>query len=138
MHRTDTHKPAIGLTATAAIAALYYWIGENNAHDQISAGVIALSFGLAAIIVLIFTERWSWRAVGVMIAMAGTSIVYTLIWGRANDLFAANPLLTRSILRASLDLGGLLLLFGLIVWGIERRQGHQVRLLGWLEDGADE
>lgn len=137
MQRTNKYKPAIGLTVTALLTALYYRIGENNAHDQISAGIIALSFGMAALVVLIFTEMWSWRAVGVMIAMAGTSIVYALIWGRANDLFNANPLLTRSILRASLDLGGLLLLMGLVIWAIERHRGNRPAIFEWIDGDSE-
>ena len=134
MHRTDTHKPVIGLTVTGVLTALYYWVGDNRTHDLFSTSIIALSFGIAALVIGYFTERWSWRAVGVMIAMAGTSIVYTILWGKANDLFNANPLLTRSILRASLDVGGVLLFLGLLVWAFERRNGRSLSLFDWMDD----
>lgn len=138
MHREGTHKPVVGLLVTGILAALYYWIGDDPRHDQFSAGIIAISFGLAALVILLFTERWSWRAVGVMIAMAGTAIVYSIIWGRANDLFNANPLLTRSILRSSLDVGGVLLFIGLMVWAIERHRGRRISLFPWIDAEEEE
>jgi hypothetical protein len=134
MHRIGVHKPAIGVLVTVALTALYYRMGDDPGHDRFSAGLIALSFGIAAIIILWFTEHWSWRAVGVMIAMTGTAITYALVWGGANDLLAANPTLTRAILRASLDVGGVLLLVGLASWLAERRRGNRMSLFDWTDD----
>ena len=133
MRREDIHKPVLGLLVTGLLAMANYAIGDDPRHDQFSAGIITVSFGIAALVILIFTERWSWRAVGVMIAMAGTSTVYGLILARSWGLVASEPLVTRSILRASLDVGGVLLFVGLLMWAVERRRGRRISLFDWID-----
>ena len=135
MRRDDIHKPITGLlvTATLALALVNHQLGDDLRHDQFSAGIITVSFGIAALVILVFTERWSWRAVGVMIAMAGTSTVYGLILARSLGLMASDQLVTRSILRASLDVGGVLLLIGLVMWALERWRGDRIALFDWID-----
>jgi vacuolar-type H+-ATPase subunit I/STV1 len=136
MHREGTRKPFIGLLVTGILAVLNFHIGDDPLHDQFSAGIIFVSFGLAALVILIFTEQWTWRAVGVMISLAGTSTVYGLILARTRGWVESDQLVTRSILRASLDVGGVLLFLGLTMWAYERRGGSNKPLLDIIDPRA--
>ena len=139
MHRTNTHRPVIGIIATAALAVVYYQIGDNRVHDQFSAGLIALTFGFATLVILHYTIDWLWRAVGVLIAIAGIALTYFLIWGKGGDYINFNQLVTRSILRASLDVGGTLTFLGLLTYVVDRHRGRPASLLPLLgEPEADE
>lgn len=138
MRRANVHRPVIGACVTALMAVAYYQLGDSRAHDQFSAGLIALTFGFATLVVMHYTLDWLWRAVGVWVAIGGIALTYLLIWGGAGEYINFSQLVTRSILRASLDFGGVVTFLGLVKYVIERRRGQQVRLFGWLDAGGDE
>lgn len=133
MHRTHVHRPVIGAAATAALAAIYYQLGDSQMHDRFSAGLIAITFGFATLVVMHYTREWLWRAVGVWVAIGGIALTYFLLWGKGGEYINFSQLATRSILRASLDFGGVVTMLGLIKYVIDRRRGQQAQLFGWLE-----
>ena len=135
MHRTNVHRPVIGFSITAAMAVIYYQIGDSNMHDRFSAGLIAITFGFATLVVMHYTRDWLWRAVGVWIAIGGIALTYFLIWGKGGAYINFSQLATRSILRASLDFGGVVTFLGLVKYVIDRQRGRDTPLFGWLGNG---
>ncbi len=132
MRRTNLHRPVLGLAVTAVLTLANYRIGDNQTHNQFSAGLIALTFGFATLVILAYTVDWLWRTVGVLIAIAGIALTYFLLWGKGGEFISFNQALTRSILRASLDFGGVLTFIGLLKYVWDRRHGKPVQLVGLL------
>lgn len=133
MHRENIHRPVIGVICTALLATFYYRLGDNNTHDQASAALIAITFGFAMLVIVRYTQDWLWRAVGVTVAVGGIALTYFLLWGKGAEYINFNQLVTKSILRASLDFGGVLTFLGLLKYVIDRQRGRPVRLFGWLD-----
>lgn len=125
LNRTHGNKPVIGFLMTVILAVAIYLDGNRAWEDPLAAFLIAFSFTVSTLIVAIFTEMWTWRATGVLISLAGTAIIYWIILAGALGWVDPNPLLTRSILRASLTVGGTLLLLGIVQWAKERRAGSR-------------
>lgn len=138
MRRTNVHRPVIGFCVTTALAVIYYRLGDSQLHDRFSAGLIALTFGFATLVVMHYTRDWLWRAVGVWIAIGGIALTYFLIWGKGGAYINFSQLATRSILRASLDFGGVVTFLGLVKYVVDRQRGRDARLFGWLDRGEDE
>ncbi len=137
MRRTNAHRPVIGVIFTVILTVIYYWIGDSSVHNQFSTGLIAVTFGFATFVIVRYTVDWLWRAVGVLIAIAGIALTYFLLWGKGGGYINFNQLWTRSILRATLDFGGALTMLGLLKYVFERRRGKHVPLMGWLDTSDD-
>lgn len=126
LRRTGLHKPVIGILSTITLASTLYLDGERSWENQLAALIIAVSFTVGAVIVGIFTEDWTWRAVGVLIALIGTAGVYWWLLSVMRGYADPNPMLTQAVLRSSLSVGGILLFLGILQWGRERRTGRRL------------
>lgn len=134
MHRTGIHKPILGFLVVFVMAFINYQVGENETHDQITSFMIAFSFLYTALVILILTEVWYWRAVGVMVALGGTGLVYALIFGRGAEILNVSQEVTRAILRAALDFGGPVLAICVTGYLIDRFFHDQKEdFLSWLD-----
>lgn len=135
MHRVGLKKPFIGAIVTAVVTAIFYYLGDNEAYDIISAGIISFCFVLGSLVILIFTERWTWRAVGLMISVGGAALTYLFILaGIALESIPVNTSLNRSIIHAHLCVGGIMLALGIISWGRDRyRKKHRQGVFDFLD-----
>lgn len=135
MHRVGIKKPLIGLLVTLFVTALFYRLGDNEIYDIISAGIISFCLALGAFVILIFTERWTWRAVGLMISVGGAALTHLfLLAGITLESIPVNTSLNRSIIRAHLCVGGIILALGIISWGRDRyRKKHRQDVLDFLD-----
>lgn len=125
LHRSGLHKPVIAVLITTLLAIINYFLGDSETHDIISCAIIWLTFGVGAAIIAVFTEDWTWGKAGLMISLAGASLTYGLILTGLLGLTDFSQLATRSIIRATLDNGGVLLCLGLMSWGYLRYQGKR-------------
>lgn len=134
MHRTGVYKPIIGLLIVCAMAVVNYRIGESTTHDQITSFMIAFSFIYTALVIIILTEDWYWRAVAVAVALGGTGLVCALIFGRGAEYINVSQEVTRAILRAALDFGGPVLAVCVTGYLIDRYFYDQKEdFLAWLD-----
>jgi len=64
-----------------------------------------------------------WRTVGILIALGGVGLAYTIFFGFTVSHSEINALAVRSVLRASLDVGGVILVVSTWAYLYNRRRG---------------
>lgn len=121
MHRTDVHKPVVGVLMTMLMAFIFYQMGDSKLHDIISSAIIVFCFTLGTLVILVFTEKWTWRATGLMIAIAGAAMTYSFILASLTiHSVEISKLANKSTIRASLDVGGIMLAACIFDWAYHR------------------
>jgi hypothetical protein len=134
--RNGLYKPVIGILITIMVAFIYYHIGERSFLDQASTLIVAFSFIQATIVVVVFTEDWKWRIVGILIALGGTGLAYAFLYGNATGHTNINTLYVRSALRSALTVGGTILAIG--TWAyLYRRHRHGEKIAEGFIDPRD-
>ena len=132
--RRGLHKPVVGIVVTALLALVGYHFSDHPLQDKLSTGIIAISFTVAVLVVAIFTEGWTWRAVGVLIGLSGAAATYWSLFLAFMGVLEVNQLVTRAIIRSSLDVGGMLLFLGILGWVLERKQGRKPMGFNWTDE----
>lgn len=124
--RNGLYRLFIGALITALVAFIFYRLGDDPWIDQISTFIILFSFIQSALVVLTFTEEWRWRTVGILIALGGTGLAYAVFFGFSVSHDEVNALAVRSVLRASLVVGGIILAVGTWAYLCNRRHGFDM------------
>lgn len=164
------------MLGVAAAADAVIWTGfyfhESGATDPIDTAEIGLIGGVFSLLVLVMvvgTPHWSARAAGLLETSIGTAVLFgTTLWTRLHQTFIDLPYQGQvyhipiarpdesliDLGRATFAVGGVLLLYGIIVWVhanwgppsdgyapthmlSERRSGRD-RRLGWGKHTARE
>ena len=121
--RKGLYRPIVGALVTVLVSFIFYRLGDDPWLDQVSTFIILFSLIQSALVVLTFTEDWLWRTVGVLIALGGVGLAYTIFFGFTVSHAELNALAVRSVLRASLDVGGVILVVSTWAYLYNRRRG---------------
>ncbi len=112
----------IGIAATVAVYGLFYLHPQKASpaqdwRDDVWLWLIAGTFTLAALVMLLPSIPWTWRAVGLYLTSLGTAALYGgVLWTRRDDPSGDLPETWGDVIRALYVVGGLLLLYGLLDW----------------------
>lgn len=114
-------KLALGIAATAAVYGAF-WLHPQQPppaldwRDDMWIGLVAGTFALAALVMLLSRAPWTWRAVGLFLTSLGAAALYgAILWTRRDgNPSPAIPETWGDMIRALYIVGGPLLLIGLL------------------------
>ncbi len=112
----------VGIVATIAVYGLFYLHPQKASpaqdwRDDVWLWLIAGTFTLAALVMLLPSIPWTWRGVGLFLTSLGAAALYGgVLWTRRDDPSGDLPETWADLIRALYVVGGLLLLYGLLDW----------------------
>lgn len=117
---------ALAVVAAVWIALQFYVSGPGDGIDDLIVIEIAVSFGMAAVVQLIWTTEWAARVIGVFLAVTGTAVFFGgLAWTRTiADPGARSPEAVIDLARALYLVGGPLFAFGMATYAYGRIRGR--------------